>query len=280
MYQSQRGSSRGLLPDLTPCELHPDTRKKVFRSRWFEEKLAVQVVCEDLRQALQQAVANLPWSEVSKKLFSPSSWITEPFEVIVHNKSMILQHHLELEDGDAKKHLEWFLERLEAHQPGLWQKQDELLSGSCQQVLFKHLWLLYPPGSTVFSIDDGAWRAYVIDRSETVVRGNAALLHIHAYFLDFDETGQRLIPHRAMIEVTPYASERQVSALRWKPEWFIEQTARLVLTKLVEQGNEYFSYGGKPSYKEYDGDAWTNTSHDVSETTKFLFHAPPFADDP
>ncbi|KAH8199793.1 hypothetical protein TruAng_006016 [Truncatella angustata] len=258
----QGGYSPRFSIDSTPCELHPDTRKKVFRRSWFGEKRAVQVVCEDLCQILERAAIALPWSEENEKLFSPSSWITEPFEVIVHNRSEIVKHHSELDDGDAKKHLGWFLERLEAHQPGLWQKQDEILSGSCRQVLFEHLWLLYPPGSTVFSIDDSAWRAYIIERTETVTLEHAAILQIHVCYLDFDGTGRRLIPHRTVIEVTSYTSERKMSALRLKPEWYIERTTPLIVANLVKRGNEYSGLGGKPHYREYEGDAWPKASHD------------------
>lgn len=232
----------------------------------------MQVVCKDLRQILQQAVTTLSPGEESDQLFSPSSWIAEPFELVVHNRREIVKRHSELEDGDAKKHLEWFLERLEAHQPSLWQKQDEILSGSCRQILFKHLWLLYPPGSTVFSVDGGAWRAYIIERCETVIRENAAILQIHVCYLDFDGTGRRLIPHRTTIEVTPYASERQVSALRLKPEWHVEQTTSLV-AKLIKRGDEYFGFGGEPRYMEYKGDAWSKTSHDVTKTLELSAYA-------
>ncbi|KAK6077366.1 ATPase [Seiridium cupressi] len=231
---SQGGYNSRFSLNSTPCEFHPDTRRKVFRSSWFGEKRAVQVVCEDLCQILQRAATALPWGEENEKLFSPSSWITEPFEVIVHNRSEIVKHHSELKNGDAKKHLGWFLERLGAHQPG----------------------------STVFSIDDGAWRAYIIERSETVISENAAVLQIHACYLDFDWTGRRLLPHRTMVEVTSYTSERKMSALKLKPEWYIEQTTPLIVANLIQRGNEYFGLRGEPHYREYEGDAWPKTSHD------------------
>lgn len=227
----------------------------------------MQVVCDSLREALQQAATSFEGVQDAETLFSPTSWIMERYELIIHNKAKIEEYCSVLEEGDTKKHLEWFLACLESRQPGVGQKHDEVLSGSCQQILFKDLWVLYPPRTRVFKIDDSGWRAYVVERSETVVDGNITKLQIYAWFLDFDTMGERLIPHGAIFEVSSYSSERPIRTLELIPEWFIKQMYPLC-QMLLERGKQHWGYHGKPFYKEYRGDAWSQAPRDVSQTLR------------
>lgn len=248
--------------DVKFSEVHPDTRKEVFRWGSFGDKHAVQIVCDNLLEGLRQATGSFDDSPHKNTPFAPASWIMEPFEPIVHNKDRIESYRSSLKNDDVRKHLDWFLGFLELHQPGAWAKCDEVQSGSCQRVLFRHLWLLYPPRTTVFKKDDDVWRAYMVERCETVIDVKEEVLRIHAWFLDFNRAGNRLIPHGTTFEVPSFSSERPIRMLELIPEWFIQPTDSIRQT-LINRGKLHWSYRNKPCYQEYRGNLWPQGPHEV-----------------
>lgn len=264
--QSQPKRPRGSSFDSKSSEVHrSETGKKVFRKGSFGEKKAVQILCKDLREILQQALASSQMPQDDETLFSSSSWIMEPYELVFHNKASIEYQASANKGGDAEKHLTMFLDFLEDHQPGAWAKYDEVQSGNCQQILFRHLWMLYPPRTTVFSIDDGAWRAYVVEKSETVPETMSTVLRVHTWFLDFNKSGDRLVPHKEIFDVSSYSSEQSIRMLKLIPKWFMQPKSSF-LQKLSDRGEKHWMYGEKPWYKEYTGDAWPHGTSCVSQT--------------
>jgi hypothetical protein len=225
----------------------------------------VQIVCDGLFDVLWKATAGPGLDQDTNPSFSRTSWLMEPYELIVHNKDEIQRLRSSLNDGDAKQHLDWFLEFLESHQPGAWDKYDEVHSGSCQRVLFEHLWLLYPPRTTVFKVNDEVWRAYVVERCEIVADARTSL-RIFAWSLDFNTEGDRLIPYGTTFEVPSFSSERSIRMLELIPEWFILPTKSL-REELIKRGKEHWEYRRKPHHKEYTGGAWPRKSQQV-----WIFH--------
>jgi hypothetical protein len=219
-------------------------------------------VCKRLLRVLNDSVASEQQAGNIETSISGNTWIMEPYEVIVHNKKQIEQHSSKLEDGVVKKHFELVLKFLDVQQPGAWQKHDEVYSGQCQQVLFEHLWILYPPGITVFRKDDGAWRAYKIERSETIVDMKPAILRIYAWFLDFNKTGDVLVPYRETFEISSFCSERLVKDLELIPDWFIRPTDSLC-QNLIDRGRQHWGYRNTSCHREYKGDAWHQAPYNV-----------------
>lgn len=274
LCQFQSGDIRGYSSDSRFSEFHSETGQEVFRRRSFGDKDAVQIVCERLLKMLRTAVSNERQAGNVETTISHKSWIMEPYELIVHNQKRIEQHSSRLEDDIAKKHLELLLRFLEYHQPGAWQKREEVRSGQCQKVLFRHLWLLYPPGTTVFSKDDDdAWRAYKIERSESFTDMNQTSLRVYAWFLDFNKTGNVLVPHKETFEISSFSSELPIRDLRLIPDWFITPT-NSPRPELIERGKKYWSYHGAAKYREYKGAAWHQAPYDVRRTLQHRLKSP------
>lgn len=131
------------------------------------------------------------------------------------------------------------------------------------KLTFDHLDRHYPSGSTVYSRDDGGWRAYRVDRSERP-GGPGTDLHVHAYYLDFDESGTRLVPHSALLVAPSYPSARKVGSLELVPDWYMQETSRGVVDHLISRGKRFWWCGGKPKCFEYRGNAWPVTLGAVS----------------
>lgn len=170
---------------------------------------------------------------------------------------------MKLEAGHADNHIKEHLQALtkfaKETSPLTWEKQDEIDQRRCYKITFSDLWLLYPPGATVFDRGDGAWRAYKVDRVETYTESHPGKMLIYCWFLDFDKTGQWLVPHVKVFHVNSYSSERLIENLEVLPSWYCPS----IENKLIERGQSYWSYGRKVSYKQYDGYAWPRTSQEV-----------------
>ncbi|KAF3009105.1 hypothetical protein E8E14_009766 [Neopestalotiopsis sp. 37M] len=232
-----------------------DHASRVTSSWSFGDKEAVQIVCGKLLKLINAAVASEQQAGNVETTISHKSWIMEPYDLIVHNQRRIEMHSSTTDDEVAKKHFEILLKFLEDHQPGAWQKREEVRLGQCQQILFKHLWLLYPPGTTVFKKDDDSWRAYKVECTETVVDMKATILRIQAWFLDFNKTGTVLVPYRETFEISSFSRERPLEDMELIPDWFIRSVDPLN-RKLIDRGWQYWNYRKTSFHREYRGDAW------------------------
>ena len=138
-----------------------------------------------------------------------------------------------------------------------WQKSES------NTIAFKDISKLYYPGTTVLRRDNGVWRAYKVGRLEENARGNVDNLYVHCYYLDFDRTGQFLVPHPEVFVVRSYTSERLISTFDIIPHWYFDQSSDL-LSRVFQLNSPYRDYGQRVHYQAYFGDAWPMVSLDVS----------------
>jgi hypothetical protein len=133
------------------------------------------------------------------------------------------------------------------------------------KITFGRLHRLYPRGSTVYGLDDGGWRAYKVDRVERPGGPRSeADLHVHVFFLDFDETGLRLVPQSALLVIPPYASARKVGSLPLVPDWYMQRPPHRVVNDLLSRGDRFWHCGGAAKCFAYKGNAWPGTLDAVS----------------
>jgi hypothetical protein len=131
------------------------------------------------------------------------------------------------------------------------------------KITFGRLHHLYPWGSTVYGLDDGGWRAYKVDRVERP-GGPEAALHVHVFFLDFDDTGLRVVPQSALLVVPPYASARRIRSLPLVPDWYMQRPPHRVVNDLLSRGDRFWRCGDEAKCFAYKGNAWPGTLDAVS----------------
>ncbi|RYP92469.1 hypothetical protein DL770_001415 [Monosporascus sp. CRB-9-2] len=168
--------------------------------------------------------------------------IKEPYEPVFHNWTRISQAGSESTDAHANDHVQQLLDFLKREHNFTWEKLDEIEKRLCNNVAFEDLWLLYPPGGTVFSMDNGAWRAYKVDRVEAPCHSSSDSMVIHCYYLDFDKTGNWLVPHAESFNISPYSAERAIEKLHLVPNWYLHHD---LSEKLIERGKKYSMYRRK-----------------------------------
>ncbi|OTA88686.1 hypothetical protein M434DRAFT_14903 [Hypoxylon sp. CO27-5] len=184
--------------------------------------------------------------------------VNEPYELLFYNRRRLLEAEPNDTDGHIKKHVQALFNFIQKKSPLAWEKLNEIEGETCYEIAFKDLWLLYPPGRTVFSSEDGAWRAYKIDRVEIYSESKSDEILIHCCFLDFDKTGKWLVPQVKVFHVPSYSSERLIKNLNVIPDWCYAGLGE----KLIERGKIYRNYGHEVFYRRYDGDAWPRTSEE------------------
>ncbi|KAI0890999.1 P-loop containing nucleoside triphosphate hydrolase protein [Annulohypoxylon nitens] len=232
-----------------PCHL---TGGKAFQRHL--RKPGLEIICPHLNKFLRTIID--PSSTCQGDGLLPKFSINEPYELIFYNKNKISQVQREDMDCHVREHMQALFSFIQKKSPLTWEKLNEIDERRCCEIAFKDLWLLYPPGRTVFNWDDGAWRAYKVDRVEIMSESTSEKMLVHCFFLDFDKTGKWLVPQAKTFHISPYSSERPIKSLDVIPDWYYDKLGE----SLIERGQLYWNYGRGVFYKRYDGDAWPRVS--------------------
>ncbi|OTA65187.1 P-loop containing nucleoside triphosphate hydrolase protein [Hypoxylon sp. EC38] len=235
----------------SPCSINGG---QAFR-RYFRES-SLEIICPHLNEFLRNITGPSTMSQGDARLSRIS--VDEPYELLFHNRRRLLQAEHDDTDGHIKEHVQALFNFVQKKRPLAWKKLNEIEDRICYEIAFEELWLLYPPGRTVFSREDGAWRAYKVDKVEIYSESNSRKILIHCCFLDFDKTGKWLVPQVKVFHVPSYSSERLIKNLNVIPDWCCVGLAE----KLIERGKIYWSYGHEVFHRRYDGDAWPRTSEE------------------
>ncbi|KAF3927323.1 hypothetical protein ABW21_db0202270 [Orbilia brochopaga] len=153
---------------------------------------------------------------------------------------------------------------MKTERPDTWQKLDELEQGTCKRIAFGDVWLLYPPGTTVYKKESGVWRAYKTERLSVQYLPNIGVVTINCYYLNFDSKGKKLIPQNHKLTISPYLFERQISDLEVIPDSHLPHRDEVRKT-LLRNGEKFWSFHGTPAYQYYTGEAWPTSLPTTSQ---------------
>lgn len=215
--------------------------------------------------ALQRVVEYYPGQDFSGEAIS----VFEPFDVLIHHESELAtfretyapsKTRPETECCETEKNT---YEHLAVLQDFLMQRvgvsvETERLRHTRGFATFDMLWMLYKPGTTVYSDTwaDGNYNAYVIQSvSVGVARGPTASLEIDMWYLDFDGT---IIGRRGFKRYqSPFNGEKRISALEVIPCGFwedksTEKVAKGLKESLEERGKLFFKLTSRRCMN-YDG---------------------------
>ncbi|KAI0965880.1 P-loop containing nucleoside triphosphate hydrolase protein [Xylaria arbuscula] len=252
---------RAQLPRLEPesYECISSNCSRVFEIRLIHEKPSLRIICPLLIGALRRASANSLGDYKKEDRPAHELTIREPYEWIFHNWNRISQAAREDEEEHTSIHAELLLKFVKAERPSTWEKLVELDSRICEEIAFDDLWLIYNIGTTVFAKDDGGWRAYKVERTESSSRSNNDSMSVHCLYLDWESNGRWLTPQHEIFTIQSYTSERSIADLQLVPEWYFQEPDNLK-RQLVERGVSFWEQSSKVNYREYSGNAWPLSS--------------------
>ncbi|KAF2969141.1 hypothetical protein GQX73_g4386 [Xylaria multiplex] len=217
--------------------------------------------CRNPTWALKRASSNSLGAYPKEDHDSSGLTIIEPYEWVFHNWKKISQAAREDEEKHTNVHAELLLGFVKAERPSTWEKAVELGSGACKEIAFEDLWLIYPVGATIFTKDDGGWRAYKVERTDSGSQSSRSSMFVHCLYLDLEETGQWLTSQHEIITVQSYTSERSIADLQIVPEWYFPKPNDLQ-NELIQRGKLFWEHSRKVNYKKYNGNAWPRSSQD------------------
>ncbi|KAI8950669.1 hypothetical protein F4801DRAFT_333308 [Xylaria longipes] len=237
----------------------PITGDLVFEIQPIHEKPSLRIICPLLSGVLKQAAISPLGDLQIDDSFSPTSTIAEPYEWLFRNRKRISQAAKQDTREHTIRHVDLLLEFVKKERPSTWEKLDELEAGNCRKIAFDDIWLIYPPGATVFAKDQGGWRAYKVERIESSSSSSSEEMLIHCLYLGLDTTGKWLTPKREVLTVRSYSSELPIGDLEVVPNWHFQRRNSLP-EKLMERGKKFWEYSRNVNHKEYYGQAWLRSS--------------------
>lgn len=221
----------------------------------------IEITSTALVSFLKEACINYPGTEY-KALFSHKVALADPYKMLFHNLGKIQELAT---TTDVLDKLLGFMMQQEA-----WTPLTRLNTQTCRTIGFKHLWLLYRPGTTVYqrpSEDSAGWRAFKIAdtlHDRTQEDGQADFL-IRYYSLALDVAGKKLEPVVHILKLRPYMDVRFIVDLQLVPGDYMEQhQVQTIRNALERRGRKYWSFNGHATYQEYNGAVWHKSSKLVS----------------
>ena len=126
---------------------------------------------------------------------------------------------------------------------------------------FPNIWMLYPPGTTVYTKENGEYEAFIVDSVHGVHKSTRQKSGQHSYsrleltcwsiHYDGEIFGRVWSNH----SIFPFKGSKEVSSLQLVPEKFLPE-AESVKSSLQSRGNQFWALQGQ-NYREYHGEIWS-----------------------
>lgn len=200
--------------------------------------------------------------------------ITEPLMLLFHHRRQLTKY---LQDNDTKykdnitkqsmDHTKLILDYMRNEFEDVTQKLDNLESAQPSGLIdFPDMWLLYPPGTVVYSTENGEYEAYVVDSvngTSKYPRSRSgkqlySRLELTCWSINYDGEifGRQWITHA----ISPFSGTKEISSLDLVPESFLPD-AGAVKENLITRGKSFWGLQGQ-NYREYSGEIWSQQMSD------------------
>ncbi|KAL8918837.1 MAG: hypothetical protein Q9208_007094 [Pyrenodesmia sp. 3 TL-2023] len=196
--------------------------------------------------------------------------LKEPFMPLFHNRTKLIEnlptctsHSEDYPTAQVKAHTKLILDFMgnECQDVGKVQKSLEE-GGSSALIHYEHAWLLYAPGSVVFSKENGEYEAFVVE----TVRGcqkhqpcqNSRFSHstmeIICWSINYD--GEIFGRVWSTHYIAPFEGLKEVASMELVPEAFIANKDA-VKASLIDRGQKFWALQGQ-CFREYVGEVWSS----------------------
>lgn len=109
---------------------------------------------------LQKVITDYP-TDALMTLLKAKVIFYEPFMMIFHHHRRLREEHSRIE-GEAKEHLGLLLNFLGEQWPGASKISEQIDQKAIREIGYNELWLLYSPGTIIYTKKDGDWCAYKV----------------------------------------------------------------------------------------------------------------------
>ena len=164
-------------------------------------------------------------------------------------------------DKRAKTHTRLILDWMRNENGDTSKKLDEIESAASEHIDFADVWMLYAPGTVVFTKEEGEWEALVIDSvrgcQKSVRRRSGqhdyTRLDLTCWAIDYDgEIFGRVWSTHC---ITPFQNKKEIKSLPLVPDKFLPD-CEAVKESLRARGRHFWELQGQ-NYKEYTGELYS-----------------------
>ncbi|MCJ1264429.1 hypothetical protein MMC22_004300 [Lobaria immixta] len=194
--------------------------------------------------------------------------LTEPLMLLFHHRKRLAKYLAEVDNSEdivsaqARVHTRLILDYLLTEFEAVSRKLDDLESAEPSGLItFPDIWLLYPPGTVVYTTDNGEQEAFIVDSVRGVTKGPRGRsgrqfhdrLELNCWSINYD--GEIFGREWSTHVVAPFNGTKEISALDMVPEKFLPD-AEKVKEFLTVRGTEFWALQGQ-NYREYTGEIWS-----------------------
>ena len=239
----------------------------VFRE--FDQKKhfwrrCVEIVSPPFLQVLRQESAY----DLELRLTDDRLILHEPMMTLFHNRKTLNKY---IEKGgyasdsdevkEARSHTKLILDfmRKELNESKV---LDDLESAKPSGLIeFPNIWMLYPPGTTVYTKENGEYEAFIVDSVRGVHKSMRQRSGQHSYSrveltcwsINYDgEIFGRVWSNHGIF---PFKGSKEISSLQLVPEKFLPDVES-VKSSLQSRGKQFWALQGQ-NYQEYHGEIWS-----------------------
>lgn len=202
--------------------------------------------------------------------------LTEPLMLLFHHRKHLAKYLAEADENgedavttQARAHTKLILDYMLSEFEGLNRKLDDLESAKPSGLItFPEIWLLYPPGTVVYTTDNGEHEALMVDSVRGVTKGPRGRsgrqvherLELTCWSINYDGEifGREWTTHC----IAPFNGIKEIATLDLVPERFLPD-AENVKEFLTVRGHEFWALQGQ-NYREYTGEIWSQHMSEAS----------------
>lgn len=237
-------------------KVHIDTRLEINSTPLIQTLQRVIQVC-----------SKVPLETLGQEQFI----LREPYMMIFHHYNQLCEEYSRLQ-GESKEHLGLLLDFVRDEWPKASETISRTIENDITEIGFGELWLLYSPGTIIYTKEDDEVRAYRVNglngfcRSQKM-KGQFTGFEIECSWVRFNTSGNKLVETYKILHVSPYTGMQAIRDLEFVPAGYLpgESSQRELL---IARGQRYWDYRDKGHFQSYFGTAWLTANPKVRKQTE------------
>lgn len=241
-------------------------------NRFWRKKLEI------VSPSLIDSLAHVSTYETDVEMVDGDLRLYEPFMVLFHNRQQLRSLAEDTANSKpTKEPAKLILDFMQNDCADISQKLDDVESENPSgSITFPNIWMLYPPGTIVYSIENGEREAFVVDSIRGVQRRRPGFIGHHSHTrlditcwsINYDgEIYGRVWSTHCIL---PFDGTKDISGLDLVPEKFLPE-AEAVKSALLVRGKQFWSLQGQ-KYQEYTGEMYTQQASDDDAVRVMVDH--------
>ena len=183
----------------------------------------------------------------------------EPLMILFHSRKY-LQEKAAVDTRAARDQIQYVLDFMRTDFSDVSQTLDEIESATPSGLIsYPELFLLYSPGTIVYSKENGEYEAFIVDSLRGMRKhqnGEYGRLHLSCWSVNYD--GEVFGRVWSTHTISPFHGVRSIQSLDLVPEKFLPK-ANVVKSELISRGQKSWSLQGQ-NFLEYTGEIWSQYS--------------------